>query len=363
MTFRRTCVLAIVASGVFGCSAPTTQFAQGDKVAIELEAKKQKELFIQTYFRDQMRVASVAAPLLTANADLCRDKVAGYLGMNWWNVNAVPKDYREAATTAYRLTNVLQVSTIVPGSPAQRAGILPGDHIVKFDGRDAPVGDEAVEKLRERVRDRVTDKNKRLQPTQIVLRRNAHAMQAIVTPMLACDFSVAVQNEDTVNAYADGKSMLITQGMLRFVETDEELAFIVAHELAHNAMGHIDAKKTNAMAAGAGGLVVDILAAAVGINTGGAFMKAAANAGAGAYSVDFEREADYVGLYMMARAGYRTDGAANVWRRMAMRSPGSIAHSQTHPTSPDRFVSLEAANVEVERKRAAGAAMLPEMKK
>jgi predicted Zn-dependent protease len=34
--------------------------------------------------------------------------------------------------------------------------------------------------------------------------------------------------------------------MLRFTGKDDELAVVVAHEIAHNAMGHIDAKKKNA---------------------------------------------------------------------------------------------------------------------
>ena len=61
------------------------------------------------------------------------------------------------------------------------------------------------------------------------------------------------------------------------------------------------------MVAGAGvGLVFDILAAVAGVNTGGDFMRIGAEAGAGAFSQDFEAEADYVGVYLMARGGYDT---------------------------------------------------------
>ena len=61
----------------------------------------------------------------------------------------------------------------------------------------------------------------------------------------------------------------ITRGMLRFVDNPGEIATVVAHELAHNLMGHRAAKETN-MVAGAGvGLVFDILAAVAGVDTGG----------------------------------------------------------------------------------------------
>jgi beta-barrel assembly-enhancing protease len=357
-------VVAVAATFILhGCVTPKSQFAASDPVAVELEAKKQKELYVQTRLRDEARLDAITARLITANADICGERTAGYLGLSWWNAEDIGKDYREAATALHRLSNVLQVRDVIPGGPAHQAGIAVGDHIVKVAGRDAPIGEGATDKLRDRLRERMTDKKTAQQPVEIVLRRNGAARQAIVAPVSACDFPIRIQTSEGVNAFADGKQMIVTQGMLRFVETDDELAFIVGHELAHNAMGHIDAQKTNATMAGAGGLLLEILVvAATGVNTQGSITRAAANAGAGAFSVDFEREADYVGLYMVARAGFGTDDAPNVWRRMAMRNPGSIEHSKSHPTSADRFVSLEKANTEIKVKRTSGVALLPEMK-
>jgi hypothetical protein len=40
------------------------------------------------------------------------------------------------------------------------------------------------------------------------------------------------------------------------------------------------------------------------------------------FSQDFEREADYVGMYLLARSGRQVAGAAGFWRRMAQESPG-----------------------------------------
>jgi len=356
--------VAIAATSILcGCVTPKSQFAASDPVAVQLEAKKQTELYVQARLRDEARLAAITARLITANADLCGERTAGHLGMTWWNVDDVAKEYRESASALHRLSNILQVRDVIPGSPAHQAGIAAGDHIVKVAGRDAPTGEGAVDKLQERLHERLKDKKTRLQPVEFVLRRNGLAAQAIVTPHLACDFPIRIQTTDTVNAYADGKQMIVTQGMMRFTESDDELAFIVGHELAHNAMGHLDAKNTNATMAGAGGLLLEILVvAATGVNTQGAITRAAANAGAGAYSADFEREADYVGLYMVARAGFGTDDAPNVWRRMAMRNPGSIAHAKSHPTTADRFVSLEKAGTEIKAKQTAGAALLPEMK-
>ena len=115
--------------------------------------------------------------------------------------------------------------------------------------------------------------------------------------------------DSRINAFADGEAVYMMAGMMRFAENDQELALILGHELAHNVEAHISAKKVNATI----GLVFDLLAAGAGVNTRGAFSQAGANS----YSQDFESEADYVGLYYLARAGIEVDGAAYFWRRMA----------------------------------------------
>jgi predicted Zn-dependent protease len=196
----------------------------------------------------------------------------------------------------------------------------------------------------------------------LVLRRNGLRVQAQVQPAVVCDFPVTIGASDKVNAYADGDRMIVTQGMLRFVQNDQELAVVLGHELAHNAMGHLSAKTANSVMGGAGGFMLDVLVAAAGVNTGGAFTRMGMKAGADAFSTDFEREADYVGLYMIARAGFEIEAAPNFWRRMGMRQPGSIEHASTHPSTADRAVALEGTVAEVRRKQAAGLPLVPDMK-
>ncbi len=58
------------------------------------------------------------------------------------------------------------------------------------------------------------------------------------------------------------------------------------------------------------------------------------------YSVEFEREADYVGAYYAARAGYELAGVEEFWRKMGLAHPDSIRFARTHPTTPTRFVQM-----------------------
>lgn len=143
--------------------------------------------------------------------------------------------------------------------------------------------------------------------------------------------------------------------MARFCRTDDELALVLGHEMAHNAMLHIEARKKNA----AGGMIADIIVSAMlGVSTGGLFQNIAALA----HSPEFEQEADYVGLYYVARAGYDIEHAADFWRRMAIQEPRAMQGSLTHPSAPARFVALESARDEIKAKIADGRPLVPEMK-
>lgn len=363
VSFRTSIAGAVTAVWLGGCVTPQTQYSAATPVAVTAEAQKQKELLIQEAVRDRARLTAVSAPIVAANVELCRDVVIGSLGFGWWNLGDLPRELNDAAAAAYGLTAIPQVNFVQAGGPADRAGIKLGDQLVALDGRDLPTGDDAARQARDRLRELMKGGRAALRPIDVVLRRNGLRVQAAVDPVLVCDFPVMVENSDRVNAYADGVSVKVTRGMLRFAENDHELAVVLGHELAHNVMDHRSAKKTNAVMAGAGGFVVDVLiAAAVGVNTGGAFTRAAMDAGGGAFSSDFEREADYVGVYMMARAGFAIEAAPNFWRRMATRDPKSIEHASSHPSTADRAASLETAVEEIHRKQAAGQPVLPEFK-
>jgi Zn-dependent protease with chaperone function len=188
------------------------------------------------------------------------------------------------------------------------------------------------------------------------------APKELVAPISGvCTFDVIAQHGSELNAAADGKHIFVETAMLRFA-SDEELSVVIAHEIAHNAMHHLDAQAKNALGGAMLGALADIASAAGHVNTHGRYTKLGAEVGAQVYSQDFEREADYVGLYIMAWAGLPVDKAAGFWRRMAVEHPTGILFSTTHPTTAERFVRLEQWAREVDRKLLSGEAFGPEMK-
>lgn len=170
----------------------------------------------------------------------------------------------------------------------------------------------------------------------------------------ACKMKMGVAVNHIVNAYADGSSINLFTGMMDFARTDDELALVFAHELAHNSMGHLDAKRGNAVA---GAVVGGILSVLTGVN----MTQLGADVGGAAFSQDFESEADYVGLYVMARAGYSIDVAPDFWARMGEAQPGAITHASSHPSTADRAVQLRKTIEEIEVKRLSGVDLMPNL--
>lgn len=177
----------------------------------------------------------------------------------------------------------------------------------------------------------------------------------------SCYYYFDIKYDDDLNAHADGQKVIVNSGMLRFLNNDDELATILGHELAHNLMGHVDASRTNTMAGMVVGVLVDSIAATQGISTGGTFGSMGQDIGNLSYSVEFEEEADYVGLYIMSRAGYNPNKAPDVWRRMSIEFPDNIYNAHTHPSNASRYVALKKTINEIDSKRNLHLALLPEM--
>jgi hypothetical protein len=259
--------------------------------------------------------------------------------------------YKETISEDER--NTLRIINVIETTPAAESGLQEGDILISVNNKDVPIGKNASKDFIKLLKEE-TEEN--YQITFGVKRDGLNEIINVI-PVDVCDYPLIVSPDEIVGASADGNTIVVTQGMMSFAETDDELAIVVGHELAHNSMRHIDAKRLNAF----GGFLVDILFAVLGANTQGAFSNMAAQA----YSQEFEAEADYVGLYINELAGNDITEAAYFWRRMGVKHPESIEgnHARSHPSSPERFVSIEDTIKEINQKRAAGEELVPNMDK
>ncbi len=173
---------------------------------------------------------------------------------------------------------------------------------------------------------------------------------------ISCRYPVKLVNSEQINAAADGKTVYISTGIMKFTESDDELALVVGHELAHNILSHSNKKIASTIL---GAIIDGLILGASGVDTGGAFTQVASKA----YSKEYELESDYLGLYLAARAGYDITSAPNFWRRMGIENPGSIVsrYNSTHPSTPERYVAMEKAVNEIQIKKHNELALVPNL--
>lgn len=352
-------VLGICATILVGCAAPQTRSPTVDSASAQDEARKQREMVVEDFVNTHKRLQAVASRIVVSGAELCGEKVAPYFGISTWNQENFQKEWKETVQSRFGLSDQVNLANVAAGSASDIAGLKEGDVVVSVNGWMPPVGKEGPDKLMEKL----SELGKSGMPVDFAVKRGWEELKISVSPSQACDFRVKLSPDDVKNAYADGKNIVIYKGMMDFFKTDEEIALVVSHELAHNSMKHIDAKKTNAIVGGLVGLLLDVAAAAGGVNTNGDFSRLGSNIGAGVYSVEFEQEADYVGLYFMTAAGYGIEDAPSFWRRMATTNSKAITMKSSHPTTPERFVALETAVKEIKTKIENGQPLKPEMKK
>ena len=341
-----------------GCVTPQTKTPQIDSSIAKIEEKKQREIAAKAWSESVKRLHKIGYPILTHGISLCEERTKASIGSIVWNAHTFSEEWRETVKDVFDIDESLQFFYVIPHSPAHQAGLRDKDVLLSINGWLVPSGKEAEKKFLEYLSNTLKKDN----PVSVIVRRGKKDIALEILPKRACDYDLVLNNSDVKNAFADGQRVVIYRGLMDFFKTDEEAALVIAHELAHNSMKHIDSKKKNAAIGGVAGLFLDIAAAYYGVNTQGRFSNTGANIGAISYSVEFEKEADYVGLYFMALAGYEIENVANFWRRMAALNPESIQIKKSHPTTPERFLSIEKAVDEIKNKQKNSLPLIPEYK-
>lgn len=175
-----------------------------------------------------------------------------------------------------------------------------------------------------------------------------------------CQFQVVLDpKQKGLNAHADGQRVVVYPAMIDFATNDNQLAFVIAHEFAHSIMGHVASTQKNVAIGGILGTLADFAAQSQGYETSGTFGKLGAQQALLRYSPSFENEADYVGLYILARAGYQIEDAPSFWRTMSLSSPNAIYATTTHPTNPSRTIAMEKTVAEIRAKERAKQPLVP----
>ncbi|MDR1645910.1 MAG: M48 family metallopeptidase [Tannerellaceae bacterium] len=150
-----------------------------------------------------------------------------------------------------------------------------------------------------------------------------------------------------VNAFCmPGGKIVVYEGIMPFASTDEELAAVLGHEVAHAVAKHANERMSQQMLTQYGGIILEqaVSGASSTVQT-----LAGTVYGLGAefgimlpYSRKHEYEADHMGLIFMAMAGYNPQAAISFWTKMAQGKTSSVPEfMSTHPSDVNRIAELQ----------------------
>lgn len=151
-----------------------------------------------------------------------------------------------------------------------------------------------------------------------------------------------VIQENQLNAWAmPGGKMVVYSGLIEKLQlTDNELAAIMGHEIAHSLREHARERVSREMATGLG---VGIAGALLGLgdvaqNVAGMVANVTFNL---PHSRTHEIEADRIGVELAARAGYDPHAAVSLWQKMLQAGGGGGPEFlSTHPSPENRLADL-----------------------
>jgi hypothetical protein len=275
--------------------------------------------------RDDQRVADTAWRIASRNSDIC-PKLWGAIGVSLQHVSQYEPAYRAAAQTAFGLDdNYPSILAVAAGSPASAAGLKPNDTLRAVNGAD--LADKSQSKKSAARYDAVSAAMTALEalPEQRVailsIERGGERLEVSVTPQNVCRSRVELAPGNAVNANANGLVAQISGSLVDWVESDDELALVMAHEMAHNLLDH--PKKLSEKSSLSG------LATSLGLS--------------GKAQRQMELDADRVGIIMAASAGYNYKIAPDFWARLNSNSPLASFLATSHPTTRTRRENAQAA--------------------
>ena len=289
------------------------------------ESKRLNDLALDRLLEGQARVMALSDRVRIAGAELCGKKVAPVLGIfavdtktidDMWRDRDFVTPFVEAAEARWDLRKQPRIMLVAEGLPAAEAGLQPGDLIVELEGK----------KVRRRILADVMRGRGKSGTVSLVVERDGERVPLEVEARMGCSIPSRFVHGSEINAFATSFDSLtgiyFYDGLLRYFPGDDEVGAIVGHELAHHILGHTGAPRG---------------------------------------SERLEAEADYLGLYLAARAGFDIEAGPRVDDGLALVSPyGSIQWGYySHPVSARRSIEQRATIAEIEGKRARGEPLVP----
>ncbi len=167
------------------------------------------------------------------------------------------------------------------------------------------------------------------------------------------EFSLVADQQ--VNAFCmPGGKIVVYEGLMKVINSEDELAVVIGHEVAHAVAKHSNERMSQQMMAQYG---AQILGQALSKKSVAIQQIGTSVFGLGAqygvmlpFSRKHEYEADYMGLIFMAMAGYNPESAVAFWQKMSDGNSASTPEfMSTHPSDAARIAEIKRRLPEIQK--------------
>lgn len=299
-------------------------FGKDKQIAAEIERMEAREAINEAAW------PLLSNPALLAHCDGGRPSY----GFSYIGLEGVEMEHKPAYDELGLVPR--QIVAVQTGSPAQQAGLLAGDVVLKANGKKLKASYKGDNKLSQIVEDSRDDGDL----LTLAIDRAGREITLIIEPVKACDFEAVVGGAlgagggHTLPRKVRDRAIMVDIALYRLVSTDSAaLRSVVVHELAHQFQGHIKARATKAGI----GRGLDTVLGMGGIATGGAL----GMAGGISFKASEELEADSAALSLMDDLGLPRSDYVSLVHRIGSEQPDLMATVVgSHPINADRLAAL-----------------------
>lgn len=243
---------------------------------------------VRNWYKRVVRVQTVARRILAAspNLEFCPTKRDDFGFTSVSPDPAATAPVRAAWAEGLGLGDGSTVVAAFPGGPAVQSDLRVGDSILEINGAKwspTPEGRKVFASAMVGTRS-----------LHLVVKRDAHEVTIVVPAQQICSADVWLTPRNRINAESNGMNIVVEGGMEQLLASDEELAWVIAHEAAHIFLGHTRADR-------------------------------AADLKNNALRLQMERQADALSVRLMLRAGFAPEASFSAQPKIAAASRGPIS--------------------------------------
>ncbi len=282
----------------------------------EEEVFLQKKILINEMISASKTLHQISWPILKENIDICNNKDSYSLGVLFATEQDLPKrdsiyfrlllnrNIKPYYLKKYATVSFPVVISVAKNSPAYKATLAENDVILEINKQN-------VSNFRKKLKESLAQSP----ATHFTILRNDKIIEKSIQGIKACNYNVQAIPAPSPNAYADGEKVFVTLAAIKLARTEDELAFLIGHELAHNIFHYNYKKGTEANS-----LAINYLDMPRLKNLNSFFLFSTHSK---------ETEADLKGVEIAFKAGYSLENVNDYWRRLSVFNPNLISSSSS----------------------------------